>query len=222
MCGRYVSPSEADIERVWNLVRGGNPFPARYNAAPTLELPVIRAHPERGRELALLRWGLIPSWSKDPATGVKLINARADSIAAKPAFRSAFRRRRCLVPMAGFYEWQSTPAGKVPHFIRLLNSELFAVAGLYEWWPGRDDAAPIESFTIITCDANPLLTRLHNRMPAILDERDHDAWLAPSNDDTGRLQAMLAPYPADEMQATPVSARVNNVRNEGPELIAPV
>src|SRR4030095_3192834 len=167
MCGRYVSKDEASIERHWNLIRGGgDPFGPVYNAAPTLQLPIIRVHRERGLELARLRWGLIPYWAKDPAISVKTINARAETIAEKPAFKEAFRRRRCLVPMAGFYEWQKTPGGKVPYFIRPLNDELFAVAGLYERWPGKDGAEPIESFSIVTTDANEMVAELHDRMPA--------------------------------------------------------
>jgi putative SOS response-associated peptidase YedK len=113
MCGRYVSKDQAAIERFWNLTRGGGDiFGARYNAAPTQRLPILRIHPEQGPELVQLRWGLIPSWAKDTAIGAKMINARSETVAEKPAFRAAFKRRRCLVPMAGFYEWQKTPAGR--------------------------------------------------------------------------------------------------------------
>jgi len=151
MCGRFVSKDQAAIERFWNLARGGGDlFGPRYNPAPTQRLPVLRIHPDRGPELVQLRWGLVPSWAKDTAIGSKMINARAETVAAKPAFRAAFKRRRCLVPMAGFYEWQKTPAGKVPHFIQPLNAQMFAVAGLHEWWPGKDGAEPVETFTIIT------------------------------------------------------------------------
>src|SRR4029077_6921077 len=147
---------------------GGDVFAAHFNAAPTLTLPVIRVHRERGRELAGLRWGLVPYWAKDAKMGAGMINARGETIAEKPAFRDAFQRRRCLVPMAGFYEWQKTPAGKVPHFIHLLNADQFAAAGLFEWWPGKDGAAPIESYTIVTTSANEMMASLHDRMPAIL------------------------------------------------------
>jgi putative SOS response-associated peptidase YedK len=220
MCGRYVSKEQAAIERVWNLTRGGgNPFGATFNAAPTQQLPIVRVHPKRGRELTLLRWGLIPSWAKDVSMGAKMINARCETLAGKPAFRSAFQRRRCLVPMAGFYEWQKASAGKVPHFVRLLNADLFAVAGLYEWWPGNPDTAPIESYTIITTQANEALVKLHDRMPVILNERDYDAWLDPKNEKTEAINALLKPYPAEEMAAYPVSTRVNNVRNDDDSLI---
>lgn len=219
MCGRYLSPDEAAIERAWNLKRAGSPFGRRYNAAPTLRLPVVRAALDGDRELALLRWGLIPSWAKDPAMGAKMINARAETVAEKPAFRSAFRRRRCIVPMLGFYEWQKTPCGKIPHFIHPLNSELFAVAGLYEWWPGRGGSEPIESYTIVTAEANEMMAKLHDRMPVILRETDYDAWLDPKNDEAGALKSLLKPYPAEEMHAYPVSTRVNNVTNDDESLI---
>ena len=220
MCGRYVSKDQAAIERFWNLTRGGGDFfGARYNAAPTQRLPILRIHPERGPELVQLRWGLIPSWAKDTAIGAKMINARAETVAAKPAFRAAFKRRRCLVPMAGFYEWRKTPAGKVPHFIQPLNAELLAVAGLHEWWPGKDGAEPVETFTIITTEANQLMAKLHDRMPVILEERDREAWLDPKNENTEELQKLLAPCLSEEMRAYPVSTRVNSTRNEGAELI---
>ena len=222
MCGRYVTRDEAAIERFWNLKHGVNPFPAHYNAAPTQKLPVIRIHPEHGRELALLRWGLIPSWAKDASIGAKMINARGETVAEKPSFRAAFKRRRCLVPMAGFYEWQKGPAGKVPHFIHMLNADQFAVAGLFEWWPGKDGAEPIESYTIVTTDANDMMAKLHNRMPVILHERDHEAWLDPRNEKTETLKKLLAPYPSDELRAYPISTRVNNVKNDGAELLEPV
>lgn len=227
MCGRYVTKAEAEIERFWHYGWPGN-SPERdlvrqlYNAAPTQRLPVIRIHPERGPELVRLRWGLIPSWARDAGIGVKMINARGETLGEKPAFRAAFRRRRCLVPMAGFYEWQKAGTRKVPHYVHLLNAGIFGVAGLYEYWPGKDGAEPVESYTIITTGANELIARLHDRMPVILAEKDHAAWLDPKNEKTDLLQPLLKPYPSDEMRAYPVSTRVNNIQNDGPELIEPV
>ncbi len=189
MCGRYVSPAEGALERQFNLSRGGrDPFGARYNAAPTQRLPVYRIHPENGPELARLRWGLIPSWAKDPAIGAKCINARGDTVAEKPAFRAAFKRRRCLVPMMGFYEWKKTPAGKVPHFIHLMNEEVFTVAGLHEWWPGKDGAEPIETYTIITTEANEMMAGLHDRMPVIIPKIVWTEWLDPKYENTDALK----------------------------------
>jgi putative SOS response-associated peptidase YedK len=220
VCGRYVSPGEAAIERFWHLGHGGGKaFGPRYNAAPTQALPVVRARAGGGRELALLRWGLVPSWAKDPAIGARMINARAESLAERAAFRAAFRRRRCLVPMAGFYEWKKAGGRKLPYYVHPLNAELFAAAGLYEFWPGRDGAEPIESYAIITTNANEMMARIHNRMPAILHERDHDAWLDPENARADALARLLGPYPAEEMRAYPVSTRVNNVRNDDEGLI---
>lgn len=223
MCGRYVTKAEAEIERFWNVRRGGGAaFGALFNAAPTQALPVIRIQADQNRNLALLRWGLVPSWAKDAKAGAGLINARGETVATKPAFRAAFARRRCLVPMAGYYEWQRTPAGKIPHYFQLLNAEQFAVAGFYEYWPGRDGMEPVESFAVITTAANEMAARIHDRMPAILPERAHVEWLDPENRRTEALQRLLDPYPAEEMRAHRVSLRVNSVKNDGPELIEPV
>jgi len=222
MCGRYVTKKEADIERFWGAKPRdiGNPLGPRFNAAPTQLLPIIRGTPDR--ELAALRWGLIPSWAKDPSIGTKMINARGETVAEKPSFRSSFKRRRCLVPMAGFYEWKKTPAGKVPYYIHLLNADQFAVAGLWEHWAGGAGVEPIESYTVITTDANELVAGLHDRMPVILPSDCWDAWLDPEYNDVAALQAMLVPYPADEMCVYPVSTRVNSPRNEGEDLVKPV
>ena len=226
MCGRYVTPGQAEIERDWHYGWPGN-SPERdiarivYNAAPTQRLPVFRIHAERGPELVRLRWGLIPSWAKDAAIGARMINARGETVAEKPAFRAAFRRRRCLVPMKGFYEWKKTASGKLPHFIYLKNADIFAAAGLYEYWPGRDGAEPVESYTIITTEANDMMAKLHDRMPVILAEKDHAVWLDPKHEGKATLQALLKPFPPGEMLAYPVSTRVNNPKNDDPELLSP-
>ena len=224
MCGRYAiyGPVSRKNRDIIEFLGEEIEFAPRYNAAPTQLLPVYREHPERGRELVLLRWGLVPSWSKDAAIGARMINARSETVAEKPSFRAAFKRRRCLVPMAGFYEWQKTADRKVPHFIRLLNADLFAAAGLYEYWPGKDGAEPIESYTILTTDANAMMRRLHDRMPVLLHEADYGAWLDPKDENAGVLKKLLKPFPAEEMRAHPISTRVNSVRNDGPELIEPV
>lgn len=221
MCGRYVTKAAAELERFWNITRGGIDFGGAYNAAPTQKLPVIRVrHGERS--LDLMRWGLILSPAKDAGKGANLINARGETVATRPAFRAAFMRRRCLVPMAGYYEWQKTPDGKVPHFIHLLNAEQFAVAGLYEYRPGQDGKDPVLSFTVITTDPNEMTVKIHDRMPVILPEQAHADWLDPENERGQALLGLLRPYPAEEMRAYPVSPRVNSAKNEGPELIEPV
>ena len=221
MCGRYVSPRDAEIEHAWHIGARSNPNPFRdiYNAAPTQWLPVIRHHPEHGLELARLRWGLIPSWAKDPSIGAKMINARGETVSEKPAFRAAFKRRRCLVPMLGFYEWRKTPAGKVPHFIHYRSGDLLAAAGLFEYWPGADGADPIESYTIITTPANELMAKLHDRMPVLLAEKDQAAWLDPNNERREELQAMLKPYAGEDLDAYPVSTRVNSPKNDDADLL---
>ena len=207
---------------------GGDPFRGvreafarvNYNAAPTQLLPVYRIDRERGPEIAALRWGLIPSWAKDAAIGSKMINARGDTVAEKPSFRSAFKRNRCLVLMSGFYEWKGVAGKKVPHFIHLLNQPTMACAGLYEWWRPKD-GDPIESFTIITTEPNELMATIHNRMPVILPAERYDTWLDPKAEPEA-VKALLTSYPAEEMRAYPVSTAVNSVKNNRADLIASV
>jgi len=221
MCGRYVTKATVELERFWNITRGGIAFGGAYNAAPTQRLPIIRLH-QGGRALALMRWGLVSSSAKGTKAGANLINARGETVAIRPAFRAAFMRRRCLVPMTGYYEWQQTSAGKVPHYIHLLNAEQFAVAGLYDYWPGRDGKESVESFTVITTTPNEMTGKIHDRMPVILPGDAHAQWLDPDNTRTDALQKLLRPYPAEEMRAYPVKTLVNSARNEGPQLIEPV
>jgi putative SOS response-associated peptidase YedK len=221
MCGRYAifGPVSRRNREALEFLEQQLDFAPTYHAAPTQQLPVFRVSARRGRELALLRWGLVPFWAKNVAIGAKLINARGDTVAEKPAFRESFRRRHCLVPMSGFYEWRKVGTGRAPYYVHLLNTDVFAAAGLHEFWPGRDGAPPVESFTIITTEANDLMRPLHDRMPAILRESDYEAWLAPQDQAPAALQALLAPYPAEEMRAYPVSPRVNSAKNDGPELV---
>ena len=223
MCGRYAiygPVSRANREAI-EFLGEEVAFHPTFNAAPTQNLPVFRVNPERGRELTLLRWGLVPPWAKDPAIGARMINARAETVSEKPAFRAAFRRRRCLVPMSGFYEWQRTNGRKVPHFVRLRDTESFAVAGLHELWPRTNGAAAIESYTILTTCANEMMRAVHDRMPVILHERDYEVWLDPKNEKLEALKTLLAPFPAEKMRAFAVSLRVNSTRNDGPELVEP-
>ena len=218
MCGRFtLRTPPRDIAELFRLVDVPELHP-RYNIAPTQPVAAVRQIGQ-DRELSLFQWGLIPSWAKDPRMGAQLINARAESIATKPSFRSAFRRRRCLIFADGFYEWQKTRAKtKQPFYIRLANDRLFAFAGLWEHWEGADSAA-IESCTIITTDANDLLRPLHDRMPVILPEQEYGRWLDPQLDDPVKLQALLKPYPAEQMTAYPVSTFVNSPRSESPRCI---
>lgn len=219
MCGRYRSTTPAGKLR--ELLRFLNDPPEirpRYNAAPTDVLPVVRLDGNGDRELAMLRWGLIPFWAKDRKIGAKFINARAETIATAPAFRAAFRARRCLVPASGFYEWKKTDGGKQPYHIGMRDGAPFAFAGLWERWTKGD--APTDSFTIVTGAPNSLVAGLHDRMPAILDPADYDAWLTAA--DAATAEAMLQqPFPAQLMAAYPVSSKVNSVKNDTADIVEP-
>lgn len=220
MCGRYVSPTEAAIEIAWNAKPrdDSDQFQGRFNAAPTLQLPVIRG---ADREIAMMRWGLIPAWSKDGTLKTVLNNARAETIAEKPSYRSAFRRHRCIVPMLGFYEWQVTPSGKRPHYISDRNAEQLAVAGIWEHWAGNADKPGLDSFAVITIGPNSLMEKIHDRMPVILAPKEVDYWLNPENRNPEDLQEHLRPCPSDWLQVWQVSTRVNSTRNEGADLVEP-
>ena len=192
----------------------------RFNIAPSQAVAAVRQR-ETARELVDMQWGLIPSWANDPKIGARMINARAETVAEKPAFRSAFARRRCLIPTDGFYEWKKTDAkNKQPVYVQLRGGRPFAFAGLWEHWCG-DAGTEIDSCSVITTDANDLLRDVHDRMPVILPEEAYDAWLDPRQD-AGRLQSLLVPYPADKMNYFPVNTTVNNARNESANCIEPV
>lgn len=183
-------------------------FRPRFNIAPTQDVAAVRLVDGK-RQLAMFHWGLIPSWSKDAKLAYSTINARADSVATKPAFRSAFRKRRCLVLANGYYEWRKHGKAKLPYLCEVDGGEPFAFAGLWELWQG------LESCTIVTTEANEMAAQIHDRMPVILDSADFDAWLDPAVD------SQLHPFPAERMSVRPVSTFVNNVRHEGPECIEP-
>ena len=174
--------------------------------------------PEPQRELVALRWGLIPGWAKDPAIGNRMINARAETVAEKPAYRAAFRRRRCLVPADGFYEWQRIGRRKQPYFIHMRDDGPFALAGLWESWEGPDNSL-IESFTVVTTEPNRVVEPIHNRMPVILDQSDYDLWLDSATEDAQVLAPLLVPYPAESMESYPVSSQVNNPAHEDPSCV---
>lgn len=221
MCGRYAlyGPVSRKNRDAVEFLDRELPFSPTYNAAPTQELPVYRIGPQGRRELKLMRWGLIPYWAKNTVGGAKMINLRADTVVEKPAFHPVLSRRRCLVPMSGFYEWRKGGGRKVPYFIHPLNTEVFAAAGLHEYWPGKEGDKPIESFTIITTEANERVRQLHDRMPVLLHEDDYEAWLDPGNRNVSALGKLLKPFPAEEMRAYPVGPRVNNAKNDGADLI---
>ncbi len=199
------------------------PFTARFNIAPTQPVAVVRLDPqsdEPRRELVWLRWGLIPSWAKDPAIGNRMINARAETAAEKPAFRAAFRRRRCLVAADGFYEWQRTGGKKQPYFIHLHDDRPFGFAGLWESWEGPDHSH-IESCTLLTTGPNELLRPIHDRMPVILGPESYAPWLDPAVQQPEQLLPLLQPYPSEAMTADAVGTFVNSPRNDGPQCIEP-
>jgi putative SOS response-associated peptidase YedK len=219
MCGRYMMTSPVEALRQLLLVDERPNLPPRYNIAPSQDVPIVRLRKDRsGRELALVRWGLIPYWAKDPKIGAKLINARAESLATKPAFREAFARRRCLVPANGFYEWEKRGRARQPWLIRARDGGLLTFAGLWEHW--RDPASgSVTSCTIVTGEPNPLVARLHDRMPVILAPEDHERWL---RGEAGTAQDLLRPFPDDGLEAFPVSPRVNSPVHDDPELIRPL
>jgi putative SOS response-associated peptidase YedK len=216
MCGRFAfySPSEstAALFRV-----GGVPvMKPRYNIAPTQDIAAVRSSTDDEREFAMLRWGLVPFWAKDPSIGNRMINARAETVAEKPSFRAAYRKRRCLIPADGFYEWRKESDRKTPYFISLESGEPFAFAGLWEDWHAKESEESLQTATIITTAANEFLSVLHNRMPVVLEREACDRWLSG---DEQILADVVETSPV--FRAWPVDRRVNNARNEGEDLIEP-
>jgi putative SOS response-associated peptidase YedK len=221
MCGRYVLKRK-DLEALMAQLGVKDPreFVSRYNIAPSTMIPAIR--PNAGdihREAVALQWGLVPWWSKDPKSGAKLANARSEGIAAKPAFREALRKRRCVVPASGFYEWQTMGRLKQPWFFQLRDEAPFLFAGLWEQWRSAD-GVELQTCSLITTAANEVVSPLHDRMPVILRGATIDTWLDPTVTEPAQLEPLLAPLPGADLKATPVSPLVNSVRNEGPECIA--
>jgi len=221
MCGRFTITLEpAFFQQELDLGRVPSEWTPRYNAAPGQNIPVVR---DSGtRDVAMLRWGLVPHWAKDLSIGYKMINARAETLREKPSFRNAFKQRRCLVLADGFYEWQKPAARgapKAPYRFILEGGEPFTFAGLWESWTSPEGEA-VESCTIITCPPNELVGEVHNRMPVILDKDGCWGWLEelPADD----LQVMLSPYPAEKMAAYPVGQRVNNPRFDDEKCIHPL
>ena len=217
MCGCYAltSPPEVIAER-FNLLWVRD-VSAHYNIAPSQMIPIVRLAAQ-GRELAFLKWGLIPSWTKDPAIGAGLINARAETIVDKPSFRNAYRRHHCLVPADSFYEWKTIGKRKQPYCIGMADHTLFGMAGLWEHWL-NSAGERVETVTIITTNANELVGQLHDRMPLIIQPGDYGSWLDASNPKGGEL---LKPFPSELMCYYPVSTRVNKVSNDDAECLEPV
>ncbi|MDE1904666.1 MAG: SOS response-associated peptidase [Alphaproteobacteria bacterium] len=225
MCGRYKLATPAEVLRdVFGFVERPN-LPARYNVAPTQDAPVVRQRrqPAGERTVQNLRWGLVPSWAKNAKIGASLMNARAESLASRPAFAKALRQRRCAVLADGFYDWSGDGTDRQPHLVTRRDNAPFAFAGLWDRWIDRRDAAttPIDSFTIVTTAANDLLRPLHPRMPVILAGADLDAWLDPASE-PARVTAALAGVPAVALRYVPVAKRVNSARIDEANLTEPI
>jgi putative SOS response-associated peptidase YedK len=218
MCGRFnLFTNPRLFAEVFSVARTfDDDWSPAYNIAPTQKVLCIRDGEQR--EFFKAKWGLIPSWAKDSKIGTSCINARVETIDTKPAFRSAFKKRRCLVMADGFYEWRRTD--KQPHFISLKSGEQMAFAGLWEFW--KSPEGPVESCTICTTDAHDMMGELHDRMPVILPRATIDHWLDPGVSDPAELKPMLTQFPGEEMQSWPVGKAIGNVRNQGPELMKPV
>jgi putative SOS response-associated peptidase YedK len=220
MCGRFVLTADLQaIQQSFDLLTLPAQFQPRYNIAPTQPVAVITN--EKSRELTFYRWGLIPSWAKDDSMAARMINARSETAAEKPAFRSALRRRRCIIPADGFYEWQQHGKDKIPFFIHRQERQIFGMAGLWEIWqePGGGE---IRTCTILTTEANTFMKNYHERMPVILRREDYRLWLSPNEEPAGLLTGLMRPYAEDDLVAYPVSKAVNRPGNDSPELIRPL
>jgi putative SOS response-associated peptidase YedK len=218
MCGRFAQttkPKTVAEKFKIHLKVEMDEFQPRYNVSPSSMVPCIRIPSgETKPVLENLKWGLIPSWAKDPKIGFKLANARAETVAELPSFRTSFKNQRCLVPIDGFYEWNQTTQPKQPYYFHLKNEEPFCLAGLWDIWkfPAGD---VVNTFTLITTEPNAVVAPVCDRMPVILDEKDFEAWLDPKNQDTAQLKALLKAYPASAMEGYPVSSYVSKAGNEG-------
>jgi len=219
MCGRYNMITDAhvliDIFAINQVLAEPEQLKPRYNIAPGQEVAIIR-DTEQGRTLSMARWGLVPHWSREAKVKYSTINARAETIAEKPAYRDAFKRRRCLVPATGFYEWQQAGGQKVPYHIRLPDSNVFAFAGVWDHWEG--DGEGFDSCSIIVTSANRTMRTIHDRMPVILEPSFYNVWLNPAHEHQAQLQALLVPY-SGRLTVYPVSRRVNNPTNDDPACV---
>ena len=224
MCGRFTL--KTDPETLTETFPGfttpaADEMSPRYNIAPSQRVAVVANNGDKSVEF--FQWGLIPSWAKDPKIGNRMINARSETLAEKPSFRTAYKRRRCLILSDGFYEWRAEPGSKTktPFYIRLKSGKPFAFAGLWEAWSPNIDDDPLLSCTIITTSPNALMETIHRRMPVILELDGYDQWLDPTDQSSRQLDGLLTQYPAEEMEAYPVSRLVNRPSNDSPDCIAP-
>ena len=224
MCGRFSNNAKPDWYKREFKVGKLNPavFKPRYNIAPAQIIDVVRED-DAERVVSQLKWGLVPSWAKDAEIGNRMINARAETITEKPSFREAFKKRRCIIPASGFFEWKKKGAGtKQPYYFYLEEKEAFGFAGLWEEWIDKETGELLETCTIITTEANDVLKPVHDRMPVIIKPDYYDQWLDSKETKTDGLVKLLAPYPAKEMASHPVSTNVNYPDADSPELIKPI
>lgn len=221
MCGRFTLVEESShiAEQLGFALKDS--MPKRYNIAPSQYILVARKDEKGQGEVVKLKWGLLPSWVKNAKLSPKPINARAETAFEKPYFRQAFKKRRCLIPANGFYEWQQLPKKKQPFLIHMRDNSLFFMAGLWEHWISPDGEV-IESATILTTNANTVAAKVHNRMPIILSRKNFEPWLARENTDAVFLSSLLLPFSSDEMDIFPVSTLVNSPKNDVPECLAPI
>lgn len=220
MCGRFtITLDPADLQQEFNLGEISGEWKPRYNVAPTQNVPVVKE--SQKRDVEMMHWGLIPFWAKEKSIGERMINARAETLMEKPAFRQAFKQRRCLILADGFFEWQrkDPKIPKVPMYFQLKNGTPFAFAGLWESWHENPETE-LHSCTIITCTPNELVGKIHNRMPVIFD-KDH-CWQWLEEQDITRLESLLIPYPAEKMQAITIGRQVNNPKEDNPDVIRPL
>ena len=215
MCSRYFLDADGNVIAFTFAVTAHAELRKRFNIAPTQQAPIVRATKEGGRELAMARWGLVPYWAKDLSVGTKMINARSEGVEAKPAFKAAVEKRRCIVPATGFFEWKGVARMKQPYAITLPDRHVFGFAGLWERWKPAEAGDAVETFAIVTTDANAVVAEIHDRMPVILPKEAEEAWL---HGEAGEARKLLMPY-AGPVNLRAVSRHVSNVNNEGPECL---
>jgi putative SOS response-associated peptidase YedK len=222
MCGRFAfySPHEA-VTRLFGVAGVADVEP-RWNIAPTQHIAAVRSGDDGRRELAMLHWGLVPSWAKERSIGARMINARSETLKEKPSFRSAYRRRRCLILADGYYEWQRSASVKQPFFISFADGEPFGMAGLWESWKDPASGEPLESCCIVTTAPAASVAHVHDRMPVIIPAEARAQWLDAANTDVGQLDRLLVPWEGAGLVARPVSRRVNDARNQGADLVEPL
>jgi putative SOS response-associated peptidase YedK len=220
MCGRFVlEKTPEQLMKVYRLSSSPD-LPPRFNIAPSQQIAAVRQQNGGDRELTFLQWGLIPSWSKDPAIGYKMINARSETVHEKPSFKQAFLARRCIIPASGFYEWEKVGKEKVPHYIHLRDGDVMSLAGLWERWKSPE-GKELETCTILTTAANSLIKKVHDRMPVILHRAEFGIWLNRESDEINRLTELFHPYPSDQLEEYVVTKAVSSPSNDSSECIIP-